>query len=871
MDQDPRLDEARIMEILSAPNRLRELERLGLLDSFRVDAFDRLTNLAARLLDVQTSLLSIIDADRQFFKSSAHRPDKEDEVSDRPLSYSFCKYVVGTDEPLILEDAAEHPVVQHNLGYAELGVRAYAGFPVRSRSGVVLGSFCVLDETPRHWSSDDLQTLRALTDLVIDEVRLREVMIDLAREREEHTALLDGMTEGVIGVNREGECTFANPTAFTILGWPEDELRGSTIHGAFHHSYPNDEPRPISDCPITAASVNGDDFQSESLTLWHRDGHTIPVQLDVRPIHIDGQLHGAVVVFTDLRERIASQEALQAAESRLEILVNEMPAVTFIHGRAVEDGLIFISPQIEWMLGYSPDEWVSKRQLPMQRVHPDDRDRISAVHRTAIEQELDFDEEYRKISRNGAVVWVQTRSRLVYDADGKPLYRMGIMNDISHLKRLEQRLESQAYTDSVTGLRNRAWFIKQLHGVGDANGSGLKDRLAVIFFDLDDFKVVNDSLGHQVGDILLWTIGDRVRQELPPTATVARLGGDEFTVLFESVSSTEEVQELAERILHAIRQPFEYEGRSLLPAASMGIAVSEPGSTVDPESLLTGADLAMYDAKYAGKNKIALFQPHMSSRMWDRMSIELALRRAIENEEFVVHYQPIFDLESGTVLELEALLRWQPPGEPLVPPGDFIPVAEQTGQIIEIGRWTLLEATRQVAAWRQELDLPELRLAVNLSSVQYEHPSLYRDVIRALEESDLPADRLTLEITESWMLRGTDEIIETLADLRSTGARLAIDDFGTGFSSLGYLRQYTVDALKIDRSFIEDVVVSPGDAAIVQSVIAVARTLNLDVTAEGIETGEQEEVLRSLGCHHGQGFYLARPMPAENMTEFLTQ
>ncbi|TVR74757.1 MAG: GAF domain-containing protein, partial [Sphaerobacteraceae bacterium] len=232
MDQDPRLDEARIMEILSAPNRLRELERLGLLDSFRVDAFDRLTDLAARLLDVQTSLLSIIDADRQFFKSSAHRPDKEDEVSERPLSYSFCKYVVGTDEPLILDDAAEHPVIQHNLGYVELGVRAYAGFPVRSRSGVVLGSFCVLDETPRHWSSDDLQTLQALTDLVIDEVRLREVMIDLASEREEHTALLDGMSEGVIGVNREGECTFANPTACTILGWPEDELRGSTIHGA---------------------------------------------------------------------------------------------------------------------------------------------------------------------------------------------------------------------------------------------------------------------------------------------------------------------------------------------------------------------------------------------------------------------------------------------------------------------------------------------------------------------------------------------------------------------------------------------------------------------------------------------------------------
>lgn len=566
--------------------------------------------------------------------------------------------MVGTDEPMILHDASEHPVVRHNLGYRELGVRAYAGFPVRSRSGAVLGSFCVLDEDPRHWTEEELETLQALTDLVIDEVRLREVMLDLASEREEHTALLDSMSEGVIGVDRQGICTFANPAACDMLGWRQGDLTGSMIHRTFHHSYPDGSPRPIEDCPITTASIQGDVFRSDSLTLWHREGHMIPVNLDVRPIHIDGELHGAVMVFTDLRERIASQQALQAAESRLEILVNEMPAVTFIQGCEIDQCFLFISPQIEWMLGYSPEEWIGNSHLAIECVHSDDQDRVLAIHRNAVERDLDFEEEYRQISREGHVVWVQTRSRLVRDSDDRPLYCMGIMSDISHLKRLERHLETQAYTDVVTGLRNQAWFIKRLNEVGNASGSDERDRLAVLFFDLDDFKVVNDSLGHQVGDTLLRTIGERVGQQLPPTATVARLGGDEFTVLFEAAPSDDAVHELARRILSAIRQPFEHEGRSLLPAASIGIAISEPGSTVDPEHLLTGADLAMYDAKYAGKNKISVFQQQMSSRMWDRMSIEIALRRAIENEEFVIHYQPIVDLETGQILELEALIRW---------------------------------------------------------------------------------------------------------------------------------------------------------------------------------------------------------------------
>lgn len=335
-----------------------------------------------------------------------------------------------------------------------------------------------------------------------------------------------------------------------------------------------------------------------------------------------------------------------------------MPAVTFIQGCEIDQCFLFISPQIEWMLGYSPEEWIGNSHLAIECVHSDDQDRVLAIHRNAVERDLDFEEEYRQISREGHVVWVQTRSRLVRDSDDRPLYRMGIMSDISHLKRLERHLETQAYTDVVTGLRNQAWFIKRLNEVGNASGSDERDRLAVLFFDLDDFKVVNDSLGHQVGDTLLRTIGERVGQQLPPTATVARLGGDEFTVLFEAAPSDDAVHELARRILSAIRQPFEHEGRSLLPAASIGIAISEPGSTVDPEHLLTGADLAMYDAKYAGKNKISVFQQQMSSRMWDRMSIEIALRRAIENEEFVIHYQPIVDLETGQILELEALIRW---------------------------------------------------------------------------------------------------------------------------------------------------------------------------------------------------------------------
>jgi len=434
-------------------------------------------------------------------------------------------------------------------------------------------------------------------------------------------------------------------------------------------------------------------------------------------------------------------------------------------------------------------------------------------------------------------------------------------------KRLEQ-LTRQAFRDALTGLPNRALFMDRLtHGLTRARRR--HEHVAVLFLDLDRFKVINDTLGHTVGDQLLVEVSNRLGSSLRPGDTVARLGGDEFGLLLEDVADAETAEAVALRIEAELAKPLHFEGREVFVTASIGIALSSERLGT-PEEVLRDADLAMYHAKAKGKARHELFDGNMSAPALDRMDLEMDLRAAIARQEFRLHYQPIFRLDTGRVSEVEALIRWQHEKRGLLQPDAFIGLTEETGLIVPIGQWVLSEACRQARAWQIEFPRnPPLVMSVNLSAKQFQNPKLVEEITDALNLSGLEPACLKLEITESVVMQDAPATLAKLRELKELGVRLAIDDFGTGYSSLGYLKRFPVDTLKIDRSFVKGLSHEGGDSAIVRAVVTVAKSLNMDVTAEGIETDQQRIELKTLGCDQGQGFLFARPSAPEHLRPLL--
>jgi diguanylate cyclase (GGDEF)-like protein len=420
----------------------------------------------------------------------------------------------------------------------------------------------------------------------------------------------------------------------------------------------------------------------------------------------------------------------------------------------------------------------------------------------------------------------------------------------------------------LTDLPNRALFLDRLtRGMASAHRDGR--QVAVLFLDLDRFKVINDSLGHHRGDAMLVCVAGRLRQCVRAEDTVARLGGDEFTVLLENVDDDSEAKEIADRIAHALRSPIVLGGHEVFVSASVGIALSRPRAD-DPDSLLRRADLALYRAKSQGKARYAVFDPVLETSAFDRLELETDLQYALDRGQFQLDYQPIVDLASGRIVGVEALVRWDRPGRGRVLPAEFIPVAEEMGLVIPLGHWVLSEACRQVAEWQRQLGAWErLMLNVNLSGRQFQDPDLHTDIMRNLETSGLDPQCLIMEITESVIMQDAQSAVGKLEALKALGVQLAIDDFGTGYSSLSYLRRFPVDTLKIDRSFISGIGNGSQDAAIVDSVVALAKSLGLTVTGEGIETSAQAAYLRMLGCDHGQGEWYSGPLPAAALLRLL--
>jgi diguanylate cyclase (GGDEF)-like protein/PAS domain S-box-containing protein len=470
--------------------------------------------------------------------------------------------------------------------------------------------------------------------------------------------------------------------------------------------------------------------------------------------------------------------------------------------------------------------------------------------------------ELRYCHKSGKEVWAHLGMSLVRDGGGQPLHIIFQIQDITDRKRAESQLLHDAFHDALTGLPNRALFMDHVKmAIQRSRRSG--DRLfAALFLDLDRFKIINDSLGHMVGDQLLVGIAHRLEACLRPGDTVARLGGDEFTILLEDLASTEDAIDVARRVQEAVTQPFNIGGHEVFTTASIGIALSNTGYE-RAEDLLRDADTAMYRAKLEGKKRHVVFDKAMHDRAMELLQIETDLRRALTRKEFFLNYQPIVSLETGRILSFEALVRWRHPERGLVGPGDFIPVAEETGLIVPLGLWVLNEACRQMREWQREGFADEaMTVSVNLSSRQFSQADLIEQISSALRESGLRAGNLKLEITESMVMENIDTAIDMLTQLRGLGVGLSIDDFGTGYSSLSYLHRFPIDTLKIDRSFVTQMTDNSENAEIVRTIVTLARSLDMSVVAEGVETADQLRQLGELGCDYGQGYLFSRPVGA---------
>jgi diguanylate cyclase (GGDEF)-like protein len=465
--------------------------------------------------------------------------------------------------------------------------------------------------------------------------------------------------------------------------------------------------------------------------------------------------------------------------------------------------------------------------------------------------------------RNGSWRWMETVASNLLD---DPAVHGVVLTtrDVNDRKELEERLRSQAYHDPLTGLPNRALFMERLRAAEELTAASGTPH-AVLYLDLDNLKNVNDDLGHECGDTLLQVVAARLRSTLRPEDVVARLAGDEFAILLVGEENCGQAGRLADRVLASVREPVMLEDRFVRTGVSLGLATSE-NAEVSGISVLRAADVAMYVAKTRGKGRREIFQPSHHAAQLERERLTTDLHKALDRQQFVLHYQPIVDLPAGEVSGFEALVRWQHPERGLVPPDAFIGLAEETGLIVPLGRWILREACSQAAAW-QVLSGRDVRISVNVSVRQFQHPDLIDDVSDALAASGLDARLLTLELTESLFAEEGYDVAGRLAEVKALGVRLALDDFGTGYSSLSYLRRFPIDVLKIDKGFVDGVVTSQEDRAVARSIIELGSTLRLQVVAEGLESLQQVGVLAELGCPLGQGFHFSRPMPAHHAAE----
>ena len=690
---------------------------------------------------------------------------------------------------------------------------------------------------------------------VSDRARAEE---ELRRSEERYRLMVAGSEQVFFYVHDpQHRFEYLSPSVRDVLGFAPEQLVGRP----YDVLLTEDERAAAEVHGGTDAALRADGSLSNyTAEVRHADGRVLTLELAETALVVNGRVAGVQGFARDITPRRAAERGLRESEERYRRIFQESRDaiyVTGVDGRFEEVNQAFVE-----LFGYSREELLA-RDTSVLYASPADRQRFrDEIARAGFVR----DYEMRLLRRDGGPIDVLLSASVRRAPDGTLLGYQGIFHDITERKRAAEQLAYGTLHDALTGLPNRALLVDRLEHAAERVRRG--DFLsAVLFLDLDRFKVVNDSLGHGLGDRMLLECARRLEDALRPGDTLARFGGDEFTVLLEGISGLLEATHLAERLLAAVAEPFDLEGHEVFATASIGIALAATGQE-DPEELLRNADAALSRAKVLGKNRLEVFDRAMHAEAMARLRLETDLRRALDRGEFRLVFQPIVVLDTGTIDGFEALLRWRHPERGDVGPDAFIPVAEETGLILPLGRWVVEECCRQMQRWT-EAGHTQLAMSLNLSARQFAEPDLAGYLAGALEQCGMPAHRFRLEITESVLLEQAGPALGTLMRLRDMGMVLCMDDFGTGYSSLGYLHRFPLDVVKIDRSFVSRMDRDARSAQMVHAIVNLARNLRVKVVAEGVETREQLASLRGMGCDHAQGFLFAEPLSEEQVTRML--
>lgn len=682
------------------------------------------------------------------------------------------------------------------------------------------------------------------------------------------TRLLTTITDNLVGmiyrcqIDAEWTMEYVSEGCHKLTGYRPDELVFNTRVSYEEITFPEDRVRVAES--IREALARNETFDVEYRIVRPDGSVRWVLERGVGLLDEHGEPAWIEGFIQDISERMAANEALREAVRRFSSIFEHATEGIF---QTTPDGrYLNANPALAQIYGYpTPEALIADLQDIGRRLYvlPGRRAEFIRLMQTRGAVRNFESQVYR---RDGGIIWISENARVVTDDAGQVQFYEGTVIEITERKQHEAQLEYQANHDNLTGLPNRSLLLDRLEKA-IAKARRASKKVAVVFVDLDHFKLINDSLGHHVGDLLLLEISSRLTTCVRGHDWVARQGGDEFVLVLTEQEGDREIYGIVTRILEAVSRPWIHDSGEYTPSCSVGLSCY-PRDGDDPDTLLRCADAAMYQAKSSGRNTFHVYTPELNAAISERLELENSLRHALERNEFRVHYQPRIETVSGRIVGAEALIRWEHPGKGLVPPDHFIPIAEETGLIIPIGQWVLEEACRQASAW-QRAGLTPLCVSVNLSPVQFRHADLVQSVSSALKQADLAPEYLELELTESFVMHDAARIRVAMKALKSLGIAIAVDDFGTGYSSLSYLKRFPVDRLKIDKSFVREIDRDADDAAIVRAIITLGHALGLKVVAEGVETRAHLEFLKQHGCDELQGYSFSRPVPASGMEAML--
>jgi diguanylate cyclase (GGDEF)-like protein/PAS domain S-box-containing protein len=674
-------------------------------------------------------------------------------------------------------------------------------------------------------------------------------------------SITDNVTVGLFLMDSQNRCTFMNPAAESMTGYTVEEIRGKPLHDVLHHTHMDGAPFSQDDCPIDLALGKMQSVKDHETHYIRKTGQFFPVAASSNPIINDGRVIGMVLEVRDLSLQKNSEAMLKRNDERFRALIEKSSDVVALIDMNAD--ILYVSPSVKRVLGYSTDEFSQRNGFDY--VHTADlnytMDEFAKVMQSPGES-ISIETRVRHV--DGSWRWVEAVcTNLIHD----PNIGAVVLNfrDTTERKAAEDKAKYQYYHDSLTGLPNRNYFIEQLNDLVVPDRQKL---FGVMIIDLDRFKMINESLGHAVGDMLIQDVSLRLNDCLEDTDVLARLGGDEYGIVLKNIIREEEIGQVCSKILDCLKPAFRYENQELYITPSIGITVF-PYDGTDVSSLLKNADSALYRAKEIGRNNFQYYNPSMNATTFQQLAMENTLRRALENEEFLVYYQPQIDVATGRIVQVEALIRWMHPELGLTFPDEFIPIAETTGLIQPIGEWVLKTACKEVKRWEEFGH--KVGLAVNLSVRQLRQKHLIRNVRKILSETGFDPKRLELEITENVLVDNSSAVYNTLVQLKKDGITFAIDDFNTGYSSLNYLKRFPIDILKLDKTFVKGIPMKDKDSAIANAIINLTRSLGMTVVAEGVERLDQLKFLKERNCDKAQGYLFSPPISGEDLVQLLNK